>query len=63
MAERVVDRLETIKIDAEHGELLAIDAFERLDEMFPEKNAVRQISKCIVMRHVRDLRLRLGGAP
>src|ERR1700722_10997686 len=61
MAERVVDRLEAIEIDAEHRELAAIDAFERLDEMLPEKNAVRQIGQGIIMRHVGDLRLRLAA--
>ena len=45
MTKRIVDGLETIEIDAEHGKLPAAEAFKRPDEMFPKQNPVRQIGE------------------
>ena len=56
MAERVVDALEVVEVEAENGERLA--AGPTRDSAFghalAEQHAVRQIRQRIVPRHVRD---------
>jgi hypothetical protein len=60
MAERVVDFLEMIEIEAEHRELVAtLDEPQRLLELFAEQRPVRQIGQRVVARHVRNLFLGL----
>ena len=58
MAERVVDVLEMIEIEAEHRELIAApDEPQRLFELFAEQRPVRQIGQRVMARHMRDLLL------
>ena len=60
MTERVVDVLEVVEIEAQHGDLLvALHAAQSLLQLLPEQHAVRQVGQRIVPRHVRDLRLGL----
>ena len=60
MAERVVDVLEVIEIEAQHRELVArLRPAQSLLELLVEQHAVRQIGQRVMARHVRDLGLRL----
>ena len=60
MAERVVDVLEMIEVEAEHRELVVrTRPAQPLFELLVEQHAVRQIGQRVMARHVRDLRLRL----
>ena len=56
MAEHIVDRLEAVEIDAEHGKAFSrsFGEFERGGDAFVERGAVRQVGERIVVRHVRD---------
>ena len=56
MAEHVIDRLEAVEIDAQHGEIFARRrrAFKRCIDAFVERRPVRQVGERIVMRHMRD---------
>ena len=60
MAERVVDGLEAVEIEEQHGELLAAAA-SACSMLLAEQHAVGQIGERVVARHVHDLRL--GPAP
>ena len=61
MAERVVDALELVDVDIEHGQLLARPyRLERLFQPLAEQDPVRQFGQRVVMRQMRDLLL---GAP
>ena len=58
MAERVVDGLEMIEIEAMHGKAAArLDAVEGVLQMLAEQHAVRQIGQHVVPRQMRDLGL------
>ena len=58
MAERVVDFLEMIEIEAEHRELVAaLDEPQRLLELLAEQRPVRQIGQRVMARHVGNLLL------
>ena len=55
MAERVIDRLEVVEVEAEHrSRLVAADAGQALFHLFAEENAVRQAGQGIVMRDEGD---------
>ena len=56
VAEHVVDRLEAVEIDAEHGEALARRRrdLDRGGDAFVERRPVRQIGERIVVRQVLD---------
>ncbi len=59
MAERIVDVLEEVEVEAQDGKpLSALDVDERLGKTFTQQHAVRQVGQRIVPRHVRDLHLR-----
>ena len=61
MAERIVDGLEMIEIEAMHGKAAAgLDALERILEMLAEQHAVGQVGQHVVARQMRDLGF---GAP
>jgi hypothetical protein len=56
MAERVVDALELVEIETEHGAgLAARDAMQGLLQTPPKQDAVRQIGQGIMQRHVGNL--------
>src|SRR6266700_3771611 len=56
MPVRIVDLLELIEVEEQHGKLLAsIDQRERLIEPFIESRSVEQAGQRIVMRQVRNL--------
>ena len=58
MAERVVDVLEAVEVEAEHGQALALlQAVERPLQPLLQQHAVGQLGQNVVMRHVRDARL------
>ena len=58
MAERIVDGLEVIEIEAMHGEAAAgLDPFERILKVLTEQHAIRQIGEHVVARQMRDLGL------
>ena len=60
MAERVVDFLEMIEIEAEHRELVAaLGEPQGLFELLAEQRPVRQIGQRVMARHVRNLFLGL----
>ncbi len=60
MAERVVDFLEMIEIEAKHRELVAaLGKAQGLLELLPEQRPVRQIGQRVVARHMRNLLLSL----
>ncbi len=56
MAEHIVDRLEAIEVDAEHGKAFARSRREidRGGHARIERRPIRQVGERIVMRHVRD---------
>ena len=56
MAERVVDALEIVEVEAEHRHRLAVrlDAREALGHLLAQQHAVRQFGQRVVARHVRD---------
>ena len=55
MAERVVDALELVEVEAEHRQALAaLDALELVLEMLAHHGAVGQVGERVVARHVRD---------
>ena len=55
VAERVVDALELVEIETEHGQALAaFDALELVLQHVAQQHAVRKIGQRIVPRHVRD---------
>jgi hypothetical protein len=55
VAERVVDDLEAVQVEAEHGEAPA--APERFVQPLAEQRSVGQAGQRVVVRHVRDARL------
>ncbi len=56
MTERVVDALELVDVDVQHGQLLVRPhRVQGLFEPLPEQQPVRQVGQCIVMRQMRDL--------
>src|SRR5438105_4746339 len=60
MAERVVDFLEMIEIEAEYRELVAaLGQPQRLLALFAGQRPVRQIGQRVMARHMRDLLLGL----
>ena len=61
VAKTVIDELETVEVEIEHGCLLvrAIEARENLVEPLLKPRAVRQAGQCIMMRHMRDPSFRL----
>ncbi len=60
VAERIVDFLEVIEIEAKHRELIAaLGEMQRALQPFPEQCPVRQIGQRVVPRHVVNLLLRL----
>ncbi len=62
MAQRIVDVLEVVEIEAEHRHLIvAPNEPQGLFELFAEQRPVRQIGQRVMARHVRDLFL--GGLP
>lgn len=55
MAQRVIDALELVDIDVEHGQLaVRRDVRQLAPELFAEQRAVRQIGKRIVVGEVGD---------
>ena len=55
MAERVIDALEMIEVEAKHRQALAtLDALDLVVELFEQQRAIRQVSQRVVARHVRD---------
>ena len=55
MSERIVDALEFVDVDIEHGELLAgLDRLQRLFEPLAKQDPVRQIGQRVVMRQMGD---------
>ena len=72
MAERVVDALELIEVETEHGQAFAaLDALDLVIELLEQQHAIGQIGQCVVARHVRDAVFRalpfgdvfVGGEP
>ena len=62
MTERIVDALELVDVDIEHGELLARPhRLHRLFEPFAEQHPVRQVGQGVVMRQMRDLLVGAGA--
>src|SRR5260221_9489234 len=58
MAERVVDFLEMIEIEAEYRELVAaLGEAQGLFKLLPEQRPVRQIGQRVMARHMRNLLL------
>ncbi len=58
MAERIVDVLEPVEVEAEHGERgVARQYLERFLDAGAEDHPVRQVGERVVPRHVADLRL------
>ena len=56
MAERIVDALEFVDVDIEHGQLLARpDRLQRLLEPLAKQRPVGQVGQRVVMRHMGDL--------
>ena len=56
MPERIVDALEVIEVQIEHGQPFAApDALERFFEPLEEQRAIGQAGQGVVMRRVRDL--------
>lgn len=61
VAEAVVDRLEAVEIEAEHGEPRSVGRAQSLDQRgtgLPQEGAVGQVGEPVVAGHVDDLRLR-----
>jgi hypothetical protein len=54
MAERIVDRLEAIEIEAQKRDLLLTAPAQRRIQPLPQEDAVGEIGERIVPRHVRD---------
>ena len=62
MAERVVDVLEVVEVETEDRHLaVAADAHQGVFDPLAQQDAVGQVGQDVVMRHVRDLRLRLAA--
>ena len=58
MPERVVDALEAIEVEAEHGKALPTSqAQKRLLQLLAEQRAVGEVGQCVMARKVRDLLL------
>ena len=58
MAERVVDGLEAVEVEAQQSDVLVAAArFQRRFQALAQQDAIRQIGQRIVMRHVGDARL------
>ena len=59
VAERVVDRLEAVDVDHEHGKLFAAapQPRERLVALLHEQRAVGEVGEAVVARHMRHLGL------
>ena len=63
MAERVVDALEAVEVEAQHGEALAApQALQRLLQLLAEQRAVGEVGQRVVARKVGDLLLLARGA-
>src|SRR5664279_6432118 len=62
MTEGIVDVLEQIEIDAEHGHalVLALASLQRLAKPILVEFAVRQVGQAVMMRHVGNPRLGLA---
>ena len=59
VAERIVDALEVVEVEAKHREALAaLDALDLVIELFEQQRAVWQVGQRVVARHVRDTFLR-----
>ena len=55
VAERVVDALEVVEVEAKHREALAaLDALDLVLELFAQQRAVWQVGQRVMARHVRD---------
>ena len=55
VAERVVDALEVIEVEAEHRQALAaLDALDLVIELLEQQRAVGQVGQGVVARHMRD---------
>ena len=72
MAERVIDALELVEVEAEHRQAFAaFDALELVLQRLAQQHAVGQVGQRVVARHVGDLALRalplgdvfVGGEP
>ncbi len=72
MAERIVDALELIEIEAEHRQALAaLHALDLVIELLEQQHAIGQVGQRVVARHVRDAVFRalafgdvfVGGEP
>ena len=62
VSERVVDALEFVDVDVEHGQLpVRRDVGQFAPEPFAEQRAVRQIGQRVVMGEVGDAFLGRGG--
>ena len=61
MAERIVDALEVVEIEAVHGEALALASATRQQFVEPliEQDAIGQIGQRVMMRHIGNARLGL----
>src|SRR5579863_4114601 len=58
MTERIVDTLEFVDVDVEHGELTAtLDTLKLQFEPFPEQGAVWQVGERVVVGKMGDLLL------
>ena len=58
VAERIVDVLEAVEVETEHGQALALlHAVERPLHALAQQHAVGQLGQDVVVRHVRDARL------
>jgi hypothetical protein len=63
MAEAIVDSLEIIEVEAQHGHLPAMgcDLRQAVAHLVSEQHAVRKLGERIVLRHMRDARLGLAA--
>ena len=63
MAEHVVDFLQAVEVDAQHGEFLvgAGASLDHLGQRLQERGAVRQIGQAVMIGHVRHPRLGLAA--
>ena len=63
VAEHVVDFLQPVEVDAQHGEFLvgAGAGLDHLGQRLQEGGAVRQVGQAVVIGHVRHARLGLAA--
>src|SRR6202035_1038774 len=56
MAQRVVDILEVVEVEAQHGECpVAAQMGQTSFDLLPEEKSIWQIRQCVVERHMGDL--------